>query len=278
MEADLDRLADGLLQQLESDRARIAGVLGDEVVSVLTMSRYLIDDAILRLAGSGLEETSETLRNASARIRNASQLLTALCSELRPRLLDDLGLLPALFSYFRDFSRDNRAIFISPRIAVEEGDVPAELKLPMFRVVEEALSNVARHSRASAARVCLSIFEDELRLLIQDDGVGFDAEHWQRRLGPGHCGLGVINCWVHTSGGQCAIEATPRQGARVQALWRASRAGSTAMSRETANPSPVQGTSQSVSAVIGPPGAGASRTMYPPLDAKRWPGASPSRG
>jgi signal transduction histidine kinase len=154
--------------------------------------------------------------------------------------LDDLGLLPALSSYFRDFSRDNHAIFISPRITVSERDVPAELKLPLFRVVQGALSNVARHSKASAARVCLSMFEDELRLVIEDDGVGFDAEHWRRRrLGPGHCGLGMICRWVQGSGGHCTIEAAPRHGARVQALWRVAPAGSGARSGESANPSAV---------------------------------------
>jgi len=219
--SDLGRLADGLLNQLESDRARIAGVLGDEVVAVLTMSRYLIEDAVHRLARGEVEETSETLRNASAQIRDASQQLSALCSELRPRLLDDLGLLPALSCHLRDFARENRAIFVSPRITVSESDVPAELKLPLFRVVQGALSNVARHSKAGAARVCLLLFEDELRLVVEDDGVGFDAEHWRRRRqGPGHCGLGTICRWVETSGGQCTIEATPRHGARVQALWR----------------------------------------------------------
>jgi two-component system, NarL family, sensor kinase len=238
MEADLDRLADGLLQQLESDRARIAGVLGDEAVSVLTMARYLIEDAMRRLARGELDEISETLRKASLRVRDASQQLTALCSELRPRLLDDLGLLPALSSHIRDFSRDNRAIFISPRITVAERDVPADLKLPLFRVVQGALSNVAKHSKASAARVCLSLFEDELRLVIEDDGVGFDAEHWRRRRqGPGHCGLGTICRWVQTSGGQCTIEATPRHGARVQAFWRVTPAGPAAGAKVSAKAS-----------------------------------------
>jgi two-component system, NarL family, sensor kinase len=238
MESDLGRLADGLLSQLESDRARIAGLLGDDVVSVLTMSRYLIEEAMHRLARGELEETSETLRNATARIRDASQQLSALCSDLRPKLLDDLGLLPALSCHLRDFSRDNRAIFVSPRITVTERDVPAELKLPLYRVVQGALSNVARHSKASAARVCLSLFEDELRLVIEDDGVGFDAEHWcRRRQGPGHCGLGTISRLVETSGGQCTIEATPRHGARVQAIWRLTPAATTADSKASASTS-----------------------------------------
>ncbi len=221
MESDLKRLADGLLKMLESDRARVAGVLADEIVSVMTMARYLIEDAAQRLARGEQEEPSEALQNASARIRDATHQLVALCSELRPRMLDDLGLLPALSGYFRDFSQENRAVFVSPRIMVTESDVPAGLKLAIFRIVQAALSNVARHSKASAVRVFLSMFEDELRLGIEDNGVGFDVERWRnRRNGHDGCGLGMIQRWVEVSGGRCSIEAIPRHGARVQAFWR----------------------------------------------------------
>jgi two-component system NarL family sensor kinase len=199
----------------------VARVLSEEVASVITMARYLIEDAARRLARGELEETSEELQNASARIREATHELVSLCSELRPRVLDDLGLLPALSWYFREFSRQNRAIFVSPRITVAESDVAPELKLTVFRVVQAALSNVARHSKASAARVYLSLFEDELRLNVEDNGVGYDLERWRHRRGS-HvgCGLVMISRWVEVSGGRCSLEATPRHGAQVQAFWR----------------------------------------------------------
>jgi len=110
---------------------------------------------------------------------------------------------------------------VSPRITVAESDVPAGLKLAIFRVVQAALSNVARHSKASAVRVFLSMFEDELRLGIEDNGVGFDVERWRHpRNGHEGCGLRMILRWVEISGGRCNIEAIPRHGTRVQAFWR----------------------------------------------------------
>jgi two-component system NarL family sensor kinase len=220
MESDLRHLADCLLDMLESDRARVSGGLGGEIVSVMTMARYLIEDAAHRLARGELEETTEALQNASTRIRDTTRQLLALCSELRPKVLDDLGLLPALAGYFRDFSQENRAVFVSPRITVAESDIPTGLRLAIFRVVQAALSNVARHSKASAVRVFLSMFEDELRLGIEDNGVGFDAERWRhRRTGHQGCGLAMMLRWVEISGGRCNIEAIPRHGARVQAFW-----------------------------------------------------------
>jgi two-component system NarL family sensor kinase len=221
-ESALRQLCDGLLIRLEAERTRVAAVLGDELVSVMTMARYLIEDAAQRVGRGELEQGSEGLQNASVRIRDATDRLVALCSELRPRVLDDLGLVAALSWYFRDFSQENRAIFVSPRITVSEPDVLPELRLPIFRIVQAALSNVARHSKASAVRVFLSMFEDELRLGVEDDGVGFDVDRWRhhRRYGNEGCGLGMMLRWAETSGGHFSIEAIPRHGARVLAFWR----------------------------------------------------------
>jgi two-component system NarL family sensor kinase len=185
------------------------------------MARYLIEDAAQRLGCGQFEEAPEALQNASARIRDATQQLVALCSELRPMVLEDLGVLAALSWYFRDFSRVNRAIFVSPRTTVAEADVPTHLKLILFRIVQAALSNVAKHSKASTVRVYLSLDDDMLRLSIEDNGVGFDAERWwHRRLGQDGCGLGTILRWADCSGGRCNIEAIPRHGTRVQVFWQ----------------------------------------------------------
>lgn len=221
MESDLRRLVDGLMNLLESERARVAGLAGDEVFSTITMARYLIEDAAQRIARGELEETPDLLQSASERIRDAANRLLTLGSALHPKELDDLGLLPALTMYLREFGRENRALFVSPRISVTEAHIPADLKLTIFRVVQAALSNVARHSKASAAAVYLSIFEDELRLCVEDNGVGFDLERWRsRHRAHDGCGLAMIQRWVETSGGRWSFEAVSRQGTRVQAFWQ----------------------------------------------------------
>ncbi|HEX4583182.1 MAG TPA: ATP-binding protein [Burkholderiaceae bacterium] len=221
MESDLKRLADALLKRLESERARVAGVLGDEVAPVMTMARYLIEDTAQRLARGEPAQKSQELLEASAAIRDAARKLRQLGSELWPKVLDDLGLLPALSSLIRDFSHQNRAIAVSPRIALAESDIPGELKLAIFRIVQAALSNVARHSKASMVRIFLSSFENELRLGIEDNGVGFDLErlHTARQRIEG-CGLGMIQRWAGLSGGRCDIESTPRHGTQLRVFWQ----------------------------------------------------------
>lgn len=234
VESDLGRLADGFLKMVESERARVAGVLGDEVVSVMTMARYLIEDALQRLAPAEPAQATEALLDARKRIHDATHTLQVLCSELRPKVLDDLGLVSALSWYFRAFGHENRAIFVSPRITVAETDIPADLKLAIFRIVQAALSNVARHSKASTVRMFLSMFENELRLGIEDNGAGFDLERLRyRRHGRDGCGLGLIRRWAEISGGRCSIESSLRHGARVRACWHVHAVSATPSPRDS---------------------------------------------
>ncbi len=220
-EYELKRLVDGVLRILESESSRVATTLSDDVASMITMARYLIEDACQRLAHGAVNETSDALHVAGELLREGTARSLALASELRPRLLDDLGLLPALACYVREFTRLHRGIFVSQRITLVESDVSPELKVTIFRIVQASFSNLARHSKASAARLLLALVDDELRLVIEDNGVGFDVERWQQgRLGRDGCGLLMIRRWVEASSGRCSFESTPRHGSRVQIIWR----------------------------------------------------------
>src|SRR5258708_4289313 len=96
---ELTRLADAALRTLESEFGRIASDLSDEVASTITMARYVIEDAGQKLARGAVQETSEALRVAAEQLRGATARVLALAGELRPRVLDDLGLLQALTWY-----------------------------------------------------------------------------------------------------------------------------------------------------------------------------------
>jgi len=91
---------------------------------------------------------------------------------------------------------------------------------------------VARHSKASAVRVFLSMFEDELRLGIEDNGVGFDLERWRHRRNATRLRTGNHSALGRDQRGRCNIEAIPRHGARVQAFWRIPTSGVAAERRQ----------------------------------------------
>ncbi len=96
-------------------------------------------------------------------------------NDLRPPLLDDLGILPTLTWYSREFQKIYPDIAIEPRLEVREEDVPEQLKVIIFRITQEALNNIGKHSQATHIRISLSRERNQLRLAIEDDGKGFDS-------------------------------------------------------------------------------------------------------
>ncbi|HKV33433.1 MAG TPA: PAS domain S-box protein [Pyrinomonadaceae bacterium] len=113
--------------------------------------------------------------------------------ELRPTTLDDLGLEAALSSLTREWARRHEqritAVFNSTGFTNHAGQLSSDVEVAIYRVVQEALTNVARHSQAGVVSVILSCDDQHVQVIIEDDGVGFDAENWlsspmeNRRLG-----------------------------------------------------------------------------------------------
>jgi two-component system, NarL family, sensor kinase len=215
---ELRRLAYGLLRTQEAERMRVAGELHDDVAPLVVMVKYMIEDAQARLARGAAEEAAEVMNGATSRLRDVLSELRRISTELRPRLLDDLGLGPTLQWYCRGFEEACQSVAVKCRISVEEREIPEELKLEVFRIVQEALSNVAQHAHASRVNVSLVRLGNELRLAIDDDGVGFDAEH-EAEQGVG-LGLHAIRKRVDATGGALVVETAPRKGVRISAGWK----------------------------------------------------------
>jgi len=196
----LEQLTRLLLRAQEDERRRIARELHDEAGQVLTAVKIELDL-------DGRREASEMVGRALAQVRDLSNLL-------RPTVLDDLGLLPALHGLCEDFTRRTRIE------AALEADDPVrpftpEEEVVIYRVVQEALTNVARHAGASSARVRLELEHARIRLLIEDDGRGVSGE-----LTP-HLGLLGIRERVTALGGSVTLgvgEGGARTGFRLEAV------------------------------------------------------------
>ncbi len=218
-DVELRRLAYGLLRTQEAERMRVAGELHDDVAPMVVMVKYMIEDAQARLARGAGDEAAEVMHGAASRLRDVLSELRRISTDLRPRLLDDLGLGPTLQWYCRGFEDACPSLTVRCRISVEERDIPDDLKLEVFRIVQEALSNVAQHANAHRVSVSLVRLGDELRLAIDDDGVGFDparvAEH-----GRG-LGLHAVRKRIDATGGEFALETAPHRGTRLNASWKA---------------------------------------------------------
>jgi signal transduction histidine kinase len=168
-----------IVQAQEAERARVARELHDEAGQAVTALNY------------GLEHLRRIAPDARVRIEverlielggETTRQVAALARDLRPAVLDDLGLMPALRSLVRDFSNryDVSVELEAPNNVPRLG---AEAETAVYRVVQEALTNVARHARAHHAHVRVDTYGDHLRVEVHDDGRGFDANAARTGLG-----------------------------------------------------------------------------------------------
>ena len=217
-DVELRRLAYGLLRTQEAERMRVAGELHDDVAPLVVMVKYMIEDAQARLSRGSADEAAEVMNGATSRLRDVLAELRRISTDLRPRLLDDLGLGPTLQWYCRGFEDACPTLTVRCRISAEERDIPEDLKLEVFRIVQEGLSNVAQHAHANRVNVSLVRLGDELRLAIDDDGVGFDpARVAEQGFG---LGLHAIRKRIDATGGLFAVDTAPHRGARLNATWK----------------------------------------------------------
>ena len=217
---ELRRLANGLLRTREMERSRVATELHNEVASLVVVSKFMIEEAMRRVMDGESAGGVELLNGAIARLRDVLDEVRRISTELRPSLLDDLGLLPTIEWLCRTFEQTCRSVRVERQIAVTEIEVPENLKLVIFRILEELLRNVARHANATHVRVRLVRDANELRLEVEDDGDGFDAAvHCHGAQDIRGIGLRTIREGLQTTGGRFALDSKPNRGARIGACW-----------------------------------------------------------
>jgi signal transduction histidine kinase len=193
---ELEQLTGLLLRTQEEERRRISRELHDEAGQLLTAVKIELD-----LEGRG--EASRMVARALDQLRDLSNLL-------RPTVLDDLGLLPALRALVEDF-RSRTRIAVSFETPERMDAIPSDLEVAVYRVVQEALTNVARHASAGAVSVRLRQAEGCVSLAIEDDGRGLDGSPEP------HLGLLGMRERVHALGGSLAVSAQPGRGFRIEA-------------------------------------------------------------
>jgi two-component system NarL family sensor kinase len=220
-DGDLQRVAYGLLRTQEAERMRVALELHDELAPNLVMAKYMIEDAISRIGTDAPVDSTKSLHDAVLRLRNVITELRRISTDLRPRVLDDLGLLPTLEWLCRGEEESGRGLRVECRISVAEADVSERLKLDIFRIVQDALNNVVEHAGANHAVVSLQVTGEELCLIVEDDGTGFDfGAASSKRDGGLNLGLQSIRKRVEATGGRFLFESQGQRGTRIGGAWR----------------------------------------------------------
>ena len=208
LETERRRAGRQAIQAQERERRRIAQDLHDEVNQALTAVSLRLQATIQRAPVELRRELTETKRLAS----QAMDELLALARTLRPAVLDDHGLVPALRSQVLDF-RERTGIDASFTISGGALPISPEQQLVIYRVCQESLSNIAQHAQARRAVVELS-FVGRTVLRVTDDGRGFRPESTER-VGGG-LGLSGMRERALLIGSRLEITSTPGVGSRVQ--------------------------------------------------------------
>ena len=209
-----------LLRSREEERARLARELHDGPIQTL-IGLHLQVGMLLSQEESDSPMT-KTLSGARAEVKQLLSDLRQVCTELRPPMLDTLGLNAALRALAEEWSaQHDPAIQLELPLDASLRSLPDETAVNLYRVTQEGLSNVAHHAEAKQVTVRLAWEDNLLALTVQDDGQGFAAPAALHSLAAqGHYGLVGIQERVDLIGGRLTIESAPGQGATVRVVWR----------------------------------------------------------
>jgi PAS domain S-box-containing protein len=200
-------LAGKLLSVQEAERRRLAREMHDDLTQHLAVLAIEIGKMERKFQDSE-DPVLETLRSIRERLVNLSGDVHAISRQLHPSIIDDLGLVDAIKSECRTFTRregiavDYRSESMPPRIS-------ADVAICIYRIVQEGLRNVAKHADTTQLQISLTGKDDSIHLTIKDQGVGFDPKEIKKKLGLGHVSMQER---VRLIQGDISIESRPGKG------------------------------------------------------------------
>lgn len=194
----------------EAERQRLSRQMHDGPAQAL--SNFILQTEIaMRLLDVNPAQAKEELGNLKASAMGTFQKVRSFIFELRPMMLDDLGLVPTLRKY-ADAFKEQTGIDVSVTVSGNERRLEPYLEVMIFRAVQELLGNAARHSQATLIKIHLDLGNDVLRVTVDDNGRGFDPESLKES---GNLGLKLIRERSEMLGGKFEIDSAIGSGAKI---------------------------------------------------------------
>jgi PAS domain S-box-containing protein len=214
---------------IEQERNRIARDLHDGPVQGVSAASLSLEAALLMIKAGELDDGMDILNKIRHELSEEADNLRRLMSGLRPPLLEERGLVPAIRETLSKFGSEQAIeTEFASNVPV---DIPTDLETLAYRIVQEALSNAGKHAEASRLSVMIEADSGQLRLEIIDDGVGFDSGQSRDYLRMGRVGLASMRERVELANGTFMVHSTPGRGTTILATLPLSSAGA---SREVA--------------------------------------------
>jgi signal transduction histidine kinase len=217
----LRTLSANLLNSQEKERRIVARELHDGVGSSLTAIKFALEEKLANMQGKISGQSEISLEDIISMVRDTIDETQRISSNLRPSILDDLGIVKTIFSFCREFQDLYSNIQTEAIINLEESDIPEPLKIVIYRIVQEALNNIAKHSGATNVIVSMKRKSDSLVITIKDNGKGVETGVETLFNGEDNGGMGVQGMKERTelSGGKFDIHSEKGRGTMVKAVW-----------------------------------------------------------
>lgn len=216
----LKELSAQLVNIQEQERKRIASELHDGIGQTLSIIKFGIEDARRCLAQDSGAETMRLLELLSGKMKGAIEEVRQITLDLRPSMLDDFGVIATISWFVREFQSIYRDITVYLEINIQEEDVPVMLKTAIYRILQEAMNNIAKHTEKATVFVRFGMYRGQLELAIEDSGAGFDVTQVMASTGSDK-GYGLISMRdrARLTGGDYRIVSWAGQGTLIRVRW-----------------------------------------------------------
>lgn len=215
----LHQLANKLIQSQESERKRVSSELHDGLGQILSALKYKVEFAAIEAKDkSKTLETEAVLSDILENVTVALSELRRVSSDLRPSVLEDLGIILTLKWFAEEYNKIYTKLNVEFQIDIKELDIPDENKHIIYRIVQESMNNIAKHSDANNIYVHLTKTESVTLLRITDDGSGFDINKVKQREKSG-LGLKTMKERAVSSGAKFTMKSNASSGTVVQVTW-----------------------------------------------------------
>jgi PAS domain S-box-containing protein len=216
---DLRQVPSKLISAQEEERKRLSSELHDSIGQTLAAVKFWVEMSLkLRDEGDGNAALNH-LEQFVPILQRSIEETRSIYMGLRPSMLDKMGVLATLEWLRRECMKFYPERHIELEAGIAEEEIPETLKINIFRIAQEALNNIAKHSRAEWVDISLSKKADSIELAVSDDGVGMDLELILRTSTAMSLGLTSMRERAELTGGSFGIESTPGEGTTVRASW-----------------------------------------------------------
>jgi two-component system, NarL family, sensor histidine kinase DegS len=209
---DSKQVVERVIQAQEDERLRVSRQMHDGPAQTMT-NLVLRAEICERLLDIDAARAKAELSGLKSAVNTTLQDTRRFIFDLRPMILDDLGLEPTLRRYVQQFTEKHK-MEVGITINGLNGRLPNQLEVAVFRIVQQALSNVAAHAHAAHAQVTIEATGEGITVIVEDDGAGFNVDD-SRLRDPKMMGLTTMRQRAEMFGGQINFDSTPGRGTRV---------------------------------------------------------------